>query len=176
VNRGGGCMPRIGQLPFHAENAEKQRERRGRPRRVSGRATVLTGGEMENYYDPALGDWVTDWWRYEAIACQPRFRELEAVGSSPGARWALLLELLAAVPEDVVHLVGSGPLESFIATHGAAFVDELEAATLENERLRWAVLEVDLPAGLLPETVESRLVAAFGPRFELLPAIEPARG
>jgi hypothetical protein len=131
---------------------------------------------MENYYDPALGDWVTDWSRYEAIADQPRFRELEAVASNPEARWALLLELLAAVPEDVVHHVGAGPLESFIAAHGAAFVDQLKAAAAENERFRRAVLEVDLPAGLLPETVESRLVAAFGPRFELLPAIEPARG
>ena len=42
----------------------------------------------------------------------------------------------------------------------------------ENERFRAAVLEVNLEAGTLPSAVESRLVAAFGPRFALLPRRE----
>jgi hypothetical protein len=129
--------------------------------------------KVENDYDPRAGDWVTAQSRYDAVAGQLRFRGVDVRDSSPDVAWALLLELLDEVSEDLVHFVGAGPLQSFIDVHGAAFADRLEAAARENERFRAAVLEVNLESGHLPPAVESRLVAAFGPRFELLPGQRP---
>ncbi|MFL5538826.1 MAG: DUF6869 domain-containing protein [Longimicrobiaceae bacterium] len=129
---------------------------------------------MENYYDHETGEWVTSWSRYIAIEEQPRYDGLRTLTDPPEVRWRLLLELLAEVPDDVVFHVGCGPLQNFIRAYGAAFVDQLEAAARDNERFRRAVIEVDLPAGALPEAVETRLVAAFGPRFELLPPLSAA--
>jgi|SRR5215831_4500351 len=124
---------------------------------------------MDNYYDHAAGRWVTDWDRYQAVACQPRFAALRGlVLHDPHRAWPLLLELLASVPEDTVHYVGAGDLEEFVCQHGAAFVSQLEAEAMRNARFRDAVLEVNLARGLLPAPIEQRLVAAFGPRFTLL--------
>jgi len=128
---------------------------------------------MENHYDEEDADWVTMASRYAAIEEQPRFRELDThLYSHPHLAWPLLLELLAEVPDDLVFLVGCGPLETFINRHGAAFVDQLECEARENERFREAIVEVNLRQGKLPAPVESRLVAAFGRRFELLPRLE----
>jgi hypothetical protein len=129
---------------------------------------------MENYYDYELGDWVTDASRFAAVADQPRFALLRDYEGTPEQRWPLILELLEAVPEDTVHLVGSGPLDFFLGTSGEQFVEQLEAAARESERFRRAVLEVYLEAGRLPPEVEARLVAAFGPRFRLEPPPEPS--
>jgi hypothetical protein len=128
---------------------------------------------IENYYDYELGDWVTDHSRYHAVADEPRFSALEEpVEISPELTWALILELLAAVPEDVTSMVGLGPLDTFVRWHGAAFVEELERGARDNPRFREAVLNVDLPRGYLPAEVEARLVAAFGPCFQLGPPWE----
>lgn len=124
---------------------------------------------MENYYDYATGRWVTSFDRYEEVANQPRFRELVDL-PEPEHAWALILELLAAVPADLVSHVGSGPLETFINFHAVAFIDRIEAEASGNERLRRAMIEVNLERGTYPEVVEARLLAAF-PRFELLDPI-----
>ena len=124
---------------------------------------------MDNYYDPVSGQWVTDWDRYQAIAQQPPFDDLyAALAAHPERAWPLLLDLLASVPPDTVHYVGSGPLEDFIHAHGAAFIAELEAAAQSNALFRDAALEVNLERGELPAPIEQRLLAAFGPRFKLL--------
>ena len=129
---------------------------------------------MENHYDSESGEWVTDGSRFDAIVDGPRFRELDRLlWSSPEAAWPLLLDLLAEVPADLVYQVGCGPLQSFVNAHGAAFVEQLTAQARESPRFREAVLEVDLRRGRLPEPVESRLVEAFGPRFVLLPELDP---
>ena len=125
---------------------------------------------MENDYDHAAGDWVTSQSRYAAIASRPPFDRLhDLVYDDAAQAWPLLLALLAAVPEDVIHHVGAGPLETFVVRHGADFVDRIEGEAREDARFRRAVLEVNLREGELPPDVERRLVAAFGPRFALLP-------
>ena len=124
---------------------------------------------MDNYYDPVSGQWVSDWDRYQAIAQQPQFVDLDAaVAVHPDRAWPLLLDLLASVSPDTIHYVGSGPLEDFIHAHGAAFIAEIEAAAQSNARFRDAVVEVSLERGELPAPIEQRLLAAFGPRFRLL--------
>jgi hypothetical protein len=124
---------------------------------------------MDNYYDSVSGQWVTDWDRYQAIAQQPPFVDLDAaLASHPDRAWALLLDLLASVPPDTIHYVGSGPLEDFIHAHGAAFIAKLEAAAHSNARFQDAVVEVNLERGELPAPIEQRVLAAFGPRFRLL--------
>ena len=124
---------------------------------------------MDNYYDPDSGRWVTDWDRYTAVAEQPRFADLKSVLSAqPDRAWPILLDLLASVPEDTVHYVGAGPLESFINEHGSSFIAELEAEARSNSRFRSAVLEVNLERGALPAAIERRLMIAFGPQFKLL--------
>lgn len=90
---------------------------------------------MDNYYDSASGEWVTDWDRYKAVAQLPRFTDLDdALYSHPDRAWLLLLDLLASVPEDTIHYVGAGPLETFIHEHGPAFVAQLEAEAHSNSR------------------------------------------
>ena len=131
---------------------------------------------MNNYYDSATGEWVTDWTRYQAVLAQPRFA---AVADSTLLSWpahsafACLLELLEAVPEDTVHYVGSGPLEDLVNGHAPEIIDAIEHALPNHPRLQRAVLEVNLTRGALPAAIEARIVSAFGPRFQLL---EPDRG
>ena len=126
---------------------------------------------IDNWYDAERGDWVTADSRYQAVAGAEQFATLdEDVLLRPDRAWPLLLELLAAVPEDVVDRVGCGPLETFVHLHGAAFAAELERGAKANSRFREAVLNVELRQGVLPPAVEARLRAAFGARFELLPA------
>jgi hypothetical protein len=126
---------------------------------------------MENFYDHETDEWMTTGSRYERILAEPRFepiRESEILGWPADRAWALILELLAAVPEDLIAYVGAGPLESFVVRHAPVFVDEIEAELRRNARLRTAVIEVNLERGELPSEVERRIVAAFGPRFSLL--------
>jgi len=124
---------------------------------------------MDNYYDPASGQWVTDWDRYNAVARQPRFADLDTLlFAQPDRAWTILLDLLASVPDDTIHYVGAGPLESFIRKHGFAFIAELEAEAHSNSRFRRAAIEVNLERKALPAPIEQRLVTAFGPRFKLL--------
>jgi hypothetical protein len=126
---------------------------------------------MENFYDHESGEWVTTASRYERILAEPRFapiRDSEIPGWPADRAWALILELLAAVPEDAIPYVGAGPLESFVVRHAPAFIDEIESELRRNARLRTAVVEVNLERGELPPAIESRIVAAFGPRFSLI--------
>lgn len=122
---------------------------------------------MDNYYDSSTGKWVTDWDRYQAIAGQPPFVDLFLV-PDPEEAWPLILELLRVVPEDTVHFVGSGPLESFVVAHGAAFVDRLVLEAARNPRLRVAAVEINLARGQLPDRIQAQLLDAFGQRFKLL--------
>src|SRR5690349_18360059 len=107
---------------------------------------------MDNYYDPATRSWVTAESRYAAVADQSRYRELFFL--APEQAWPLLLELLAAVPEDVLAYVGAGPLENFIVRYGAQFMDEIESEVRRNARFRDAALEVNLARGTLPDDAE----------------------
>lgn len=125
---------------------------------------------MENYYDHALGDWVTSGSRYEAVARRPPYDQLaDIVRNEPERAWPLMMALLHAVDDDLVNYVGAGPLEDIIRYHGAGIVDRVEAAARDDERFRRAVLEINLARGHLPPEVEARFLAAFGERFQLLP-------
>ena len=121
---------------------------------------------MDNYYDQASGRWVTAESRYAAIAHQPQFQDIDVV--PPERAWPLILELLAAVPGDVLAYVGAGPLEAFVVRHGGQFIDQIEHEVRRNPRLREAALEMNLARGTLPAVAEARLVAVLGPRFSLL--------
>src|SRR5215216_3703771 len=112
---------------------------------------------MDNYYDPQTGYWVTSGSRYDEIAEQPRFSELDRL--PPAQAWPRLLELLAAVPDDLVDYVGSGPLETFIVRHGAAFAPEIAARARADPRFLDAALNVNLARGELPEAAEAELLA-----------------
>jgi hypothetical protein len=135
------------------------------------------GVEIENYYDYETGDWVTIGSRYDAITSQYPFESVDKDALfNPRRGWPILLSLLAAVPEDLIGSVGCGPLETLISAHGAEFVEELEREASENPRFRRAVMNVNLSRGELPPDVEARLCIAFGPRFELLPPLQPEEG
>ena len=126
---------------------------------------------MDNYYDFEAGERVTHQSRYEKVLAESRFDPFRAGDIDdwlPQKAWPLLLELLGAVPDDTVHLVGAGPLEDFVRRHAAAFIEPIEAELRQNERLRSAALEMYLTRGNLPRTVEVRLAAAIGPRFWFL--------
>jgi hypothetical protein len=131
---------------------------------------------MDNYYDSATGEWVTDWTRYQAVLAQARFASIadrSFLSWPPRDAFERLLELLAAVPDDTVHYVGSGPLEDLINQYAPEIIGGLEDALPNHPRLQRAVLEVNLTRGSLPSAIETRLVAAFGPQFQLL---EPDAG
>jgi len=133
-------------------------------------------GRMDNHYDQATGEWVTDWTRYESVLAAPRFapiREHDFERWSAESAWALLMSLLHAVPADVVPLVGSGPLENLVNERGAEFIDHLEQDLPTQGRLRTAILNVNIERGALPASVERRLAAAAGPSFRFLEARSP---
>lgn len=130
---------------------------------------------MDNYYDHATGSWVTDRDRYEAVATAARFATLGevALSGAPEAAWALMRELLAAIPEDTVHHVGCGVLEDLVHRHPAAIIPRLEAEARADARLWEAAHNMWVARGALPAAWEARLVAALGPGFELLDAPAP---
>ena len=126
---------------------------------------------MDNYYDDQTGEWVTSQSRYDSVLAEPRFDAIRDhdIQQWPSDRaWALILELLAAVPEDTVSYVGSGPLEDFVRRHAVEFISKLEAELPRNPRLQSAALEMYLTRGDLPSSIEARLAAALGPRFSFL--------
>lgn len=126
---------------------------------------------MDNYYDPAIGDWVTDRTRYERVLAEPRFdaiRECELHALPLKQAWALILELLAAVPEDAVHHVGAGPLEDLVRRHPSEVIDLFETELIQNEKLLRAGLNMHLSRGDLPAAAEGGLSAALGPQFYFL--------
>src|SRR5262245_31441115 len=123
---------------------------------------------MDNYYDQASGQWVTDSSRYEAVLREERFapiREHEFGLLAVDEQWAMILGLLARVPEDTVPLVGAGPLEDFIHRHAPTFLDRIESELRRNPRLQRAVLEINLDRGTFAPAIEARIVTAFGPQF-----------
>jgi uncharacterized protein DUF6869 len=120
---------------------------------------------MDNYYEPATGRWVTAESRYDAIADQPRFRDIDLL--APEEAWPRILELLAAVPEDTVYFVGAGPLETFVRRHGGPFIGRIDREVRNNPRFRDAAREINLERGELPSVAEERLLAALGPGFRL---------
>ena len=136
---------------------------------LAGRPCI--GAQMENYYDPATGDWITDRSRYEKVLAEPRFaaiREDELRDWAPEQARVLILQLLAAVPEDTLQYVGLGPLEDFMRRNGAEFIDRIEGELRQNARLRAAALNMYLSRGDLPAAIEARLSAALGPEFWFL--------
>lgn len=116
---------------------------------------------MENYYDHALGDWVTAGSRYDAIANQPRFLDLEHL-RDPTASWELLLDLIADLPDDLLPYAGAGPLECLLHLHGAELIPWIEAEAGGNHRFRQALINVNVSRGRFSAELESRLVAAVG--------------
>jgi hypothetical protein len=131
---------------------------------------------MDNYYDFATGEWVTDWTRYQAVLGQPQFvaiADRSFLSWPPRDALACLLQLLTAVPDDAVHYVGSGPLESLINHRAPEIIDAIEDALPNSSLLRRAALEINLTRDFLPPEIEARLVTAFGPQFHLL---EPSVG
>jgi hypothetical protein len=132
---------------------------------------------MDNYYDYAKGDWVTDTSRYREVASRPEFSGVEdLIADAPEEAWAMLLRLLDAVPADTPSHAGY-PLEVLVRTHPALIVPLLEREAPRNDLLRKAGLEMWLARGDLDLELEARLQAALGPRFWFLePASEDVDG
>ena len=121
---------------------------------------------MAYYYDPRTGHWAMAGSRDHEVTAQPRLSELDRL--SPAQAWPCLLELLAAVPDDLVDLVGTKPLETFIVRHVGAFAAEFAGRARTAPRFLDAALNVNLTRGELPAAAEAEMLAAFGPRVRLL--------
>jgi len=114
---------------------------------------------VENYYDHATGTWVTPETRYRDVVSDPRFAHLEElISSKPERAWPLLLELIATVPEDILYLAAEGPLEIFLAKHGKAFVESIEAQARSSDRFRSCLTECHIPY-----EIQDRVFAAMRP-------------
>jgi hypothetical protein len=124
----------------------------------------------ENYYDEASRQWVTSESRYAAIASQPQYARLgQLIYSEPEHAWPLLLELVAAMPDDLLGFAGAGPVETFIWRNGAAFIGRIEAETKKNPRFRDAAFEINFARG-------ERFRGAILVSFRRLAGMSPAEG
>jgi hypothetical protein len=90
------------------------------------------------------------WWRIQKI-----------VRRDPDKGWALLLALLDRAPnEDGLGLLAAGPIEDFVREHGSAFLDRIDLAAAESERLRRA-LSWTYGWNVMPADVADRLMRHF---------------
>jgi len=64
----------------------------------------------------------------------------DLVRHRPDIAWPLLLEMIRRCPDDAaLDLLAAGPLEDYLAAHGRAVIDAVEAEAARNPRLRRAL-------------------------------------
>jgi hypothetical protein len=75
-------------------------------------------------------------WAWEALT--------DAVERLPERAWLLLLKIIDLAPEDVLHVIGAGPLEELIVNHPDVIADWVEAQLRSNDKFRTAFRSVYL--------------------------------
>ncbi|MEP7350676.1 MAG: DUF6869 domain-containing protein [Sphingorhabdus sp.] len=84
-------------------------------------------------------------------------------GSAPFA-WVLILETILQDSEGKsLHMLIAGPLQSFIARWGDAWIDAIEAEAASNLRLKWALGAIT--KSRCPDNLWERLSAIKGPEW-----------
>src|SRR5205085_11600061 len=72
-----------------------------------------------------------DFWAWEAVS--------DVVSDAPDRAWPVLLRLIAAANEGQLGNIGAGPLEDFVASYGAQYIEAIEEACTHNAKLRIAL-------------------------------------
>ena len=85
---------------------------------------------------------------------------------SPERAWVLVRAVLQAADDAELAYHAAGPLEDLVRHLATALVDVIEAEAAENERFRWALGQIWMPAKQFPPDVEARLVRASGGAIE----------
>ena len=80
----------------------------------------------------------------------------------PEIAWEVICELAATAPEDLLAVVGVGPVETFLHRNAETFIDRIESRAREDSRFR-ACLYKASPAFAGP--VLNRLANAVGLEF-----------
>ena len=70
----------------------------------------------------------------------------------------MLLEIVAAAPNDQLGYIGAGPLENLLSEHSAAFGERIEAQARRDPRFREALAAVWLSGGEITADLQERLV------------------
>lgn len=116
---------------------------------------------------------VEGWWEFQHLSRGSREQRKALEGGSPASAWAgvraidefilgggpTACEVVAALvggakDDDEVALVGAGPLEDLLHTHGEALVDDVDRFARQDSRFRRALSAVWLGNGLSDATTE----------------------
>lgn len=91
-------------------------------------ASLIVDGYLEQ-----LGGWTGDLhWTWSIVE--------ELVRGRPDIAWPMLLEMIRRCPDDAaLGLLAAGPLEDYLAAHGRAVIDSVEAEAARNPQLRQAL-------------------------------------
>lgn len=92
----------------------------------------------------------------------------------PIRAWRVLGTILRKAPNELLAVVGTGPLEEFIHRHARQYVREIEDAA-KDHRFAVALSNVWLSKGQLDPEVEARLMSASGGTMLLLDVSDPDR-
>ena len=109
-----------------------------------------------------------DFWAWQKVT--------DTINDGPAEpAWSLVLDLVRAVPDDVLGNVAAGPLEDVVCIHGVELIDRIEVSARRDPRFREALGQIWLEWGELPDDVISRVVAASNDQIKPLPR-DPRRG
>ena len=61
--------------------------------------------------------------------------------SDPEMAWRVIKELAATAPEEVLPIVGIGPLETFLFRHAETFIDQIEGQAAHDPKFRFCLYE-----------------------------------
>jgi hypothetical protein len=105
---------------------------------------------------------VETWLRYQA---EKRDEDLWACGevdeivwSDPHAGWTLILALVDQAPDELLGMVGVGPIEDLIGHHPREVIDKVVKQARADDRFLDALCASWYTAGQLPPYVERQLL------------------
>jgi len=91
-----------------------------------------------------------DWWAFDEVA--------RACSEQPRKAWRLLGRLAQlASSQELVEVLGAGPLQDFVRSHAPAFIRQIERRAAQNRRFASALRVVWLPHG--SDDISRRLFA-----------------
>jgi hypothetical protein len=101
-----------------------------------------------------------DYWAWAEVAEIARSRDRARA-------WEVMLAVVRTAPDDRLSVIGAGPLEDFIETHGAHTLDDIVREARDDARFREALSSMWLVREDFSPAVLARLLEVTGHRIEV---------
>ena len=126
----------------------------------------------ESELDRPDADIVAAWHRYQLTRHEEDFWAVDIfhniVPKDPTRAWSLIIDLVAASPEESLGAIGAGPLEDFVVAHGNDWIDKIHTEARSNPAFRESISRIWINRGALSQEAEARLVALSEGRIQPL--------